>query len=29
MTIAAVLDFEMASVGPAELDLAWFSCCTG
>jgi aminoglycoside phosphotransferase (APT) family kinase protein len=24
MTIAAVLDFEMASVGPAELDLAWF-----
>ncbi len=25
MTVAAVLDFEMASVGPAELDLAWFS----
>jgi aminoglycoside phosphotransferase (APT) family kinase protein len=24
MTIAAVLDFEMSSVGPAELDLAWF-----
>ena len=24
MTIAAVLDFEMASIGPAELDLAWF-----
>jgi len=24
MTITAVLDFEMASVGPAELDLAWF-----
>ena len=24
MTIAAVLDFEMASLGPAELDLAWF-----
>jgi aminoglycoside phosphotransferase (APT) family kinase protein len=24
MTIAAVLDFEMATVGPAELDLAWF-----
>jgi len=24
MTIAAVLDFEMASVGPAELDVAWF-----
>jgi aminoglycoside phosphotransferase (APT) family kinase protein len=24
MSIAAVLDFEMASVGPAELDLAWF-----
>jgi aminoglycoside phosphotransferase (APT) family kinase protein len=23
-TIAAVLDFEMASLGPAELDLAWF-----
>ncbi|HEY7948085.1 MAG TPA: phosphotransferase family protein, partial [Acidimicrobiales bacterium] len=23
MTITAVLDFEMASVGPAELDLAW------
>ncbi len=23
MTIAAVLDFEMASIGPAELDLAW------
>jgi aminoglycoside phosphotransferase (APT) family kinase protein len=24
MTIAAVLDFEMASIGPGELDLAWF-----
>jgi aminoglycoside phosphotransferase (APT) family kinase protein len=24
MTISAVLDFEMASVGPGELDLAWF-----
>jgi aminoglycoside phosphotransferase (APT) family kinase protein len=24
MTIAAVLDFEMATIGPAELDLAWF-----
>jgi aminoglycoside phosphotransferase (APT) family kinase protein len=24
MTIAAVLDFEMSFVGPAELDLAWF-----
>jgi aminoglycoside phosphotransferase (APT) family kinase protein len=24
MTIAAGLDFEMASIGPAELDLAWF-----
>jgi aminoglycoside phosphotransferase (APT) family kinase protein len=24
MTVAAVLDFEMASIGPAELDLAWF-----
>lgn len=24
LTIAAVLDFEMASLGPAELDLAWF-----
>jgi len=23
MSVAAVLDFEMASVGPAELDLAW------
>jgi aminoglycoside phosphotransferase (APT) family kinase protein len=23
-SIAAVLDFEMAAVGPAELDLAWF-----
>lgn len=24
MTVTAVLDFEMASVGPAELDLAWY-----
>jgi aminoglycoside phosphotransferase (APT) family kinase protein len=24
MTISAVLDFEMALVGPAEIDLAWF-----
>jgi aminoglycoside phosphotransferase (APT) family kinase protein len=24
MTISAVLDFEMASIGPAEVDLAWF-----
>ncbi|MGH9016834.1 MAG: phosphotransferase family protein [Acidimicrobiales bacterium] len=24
MTIAAVLDFEMATVGPAEIDFAWF-----
>ena len=25
-TIAAVLDFELASAGPAELDLGWFFC---
>jgi len=24
MGVAAVLDFEMASIGPAEVDLAWF-----
>jgi aminoglycoside phosphotransferase (APT) family kinase protein len=24
MTIAAVLDFELASIGPAELDVSWF-----
>jgi aminoglycoside phosphotransferase (APT) family kinase protein len=24
MRVAAVLDFEMASIGPAEVDLAWF-----
>jgi aminoglycoside phosphotransferase (APT) family kinase protein len=24
MSIAAVLDFEMAGIGPAEVDLAWF-----
>ena len=24
MAIAAVLDFEMATIGPAEVDLAWF-----
>ncbi len=24
MSIAAVLDFEMSFIGPAELDLAWF-----
>jgi aminoglycoside phosphotransferase (APT) family kinase protein len=24
MGVSAVLDFEMASIGPAEVDLAWF-----
>jgi len=24
MSIAAILDFELASIGPAEVDLAWF-----
>jgi aminoglycoside phosphotransferase (APT) family kinase protein len=24
MSVSAVLDFEMASIGPAEVDLAWF-----
>jgi aminoglycoside phosphotransferase (APT) family kinase protein len=24
MNVAAVLDFEMASLGPAEIDVAWF-----